>query len=185
MKNRRNDYVNLSKFLSLILRHKPEVIGIELDQHGWANVEELIRKVNRKGYQIDGSQLDDIVKKDDKQRYTYNEERTKIRANQGHSLSVDVGLQQLKPPSQLYHGTVERYLKAIKKEGLRPMSRQYVHLSEEIETATKVGQRRGRPVLLKINALAMYLAGHKFYQSKNGVWLCDFVPAKYIHMLNN
>ena len=164
-----------SKFISLILRHKPEAIGITLDEHGWANVNELLD-----GVKIDMSLLEEIVVTDDKQRYSFNEDKTLIRANQGHSIPVDVELDEVQPPEFLWHGTAEKYVDSICREGLIPKSRLYIHLSSDVSTATAVGKRHGEVVLLRIDARKMYQDGFKFYLSKNGVWLTKSVPTSYL-----
>lgn len=169
------DLTKTSRFISLILRHKPEEIGISLDEHGWANVEELIRGVN-----IDMKTLEHIVETDDKQRYSFNKDKTLIRANQGHSIPVDVELEEAQPPKYLWHGTGEKYKQSIMRDGLIPKSRLYVHLSSDVETATTVGKRHGNVVLFRIDALKMYEDGFKFYLSKNGVWLTKHVPVSYL-----
>lgn len=170
----------LSVFISLVLRHKPEAAGICLDEHGWADVDELLKGINDTGRTIDMDILEEIVRTDNKQRYSFNEDKTLIRANQGHSIPVDVELEEKKPPQYLFHGTAERFLDAIMAEGLKPMSRLYVHLSKDKETAVKVGKRHGKPVVLKIRAEEMYNDGSKFYLSANGVWLTKAVDRKYI-----
>lgn len=168
-----------SKFISLILRHKPEAIGISLDEHGWADVDELIAGISRT-HELDRDILEEIVRTDDKQRYSFNEDKTLIRANQGHSIPVDVELDELKPPEELWHGTGEKYVLSIDRQGLLPKSRLYVHLSKDEETAVKVGKRHGKPVLYIVKAGKMYRDGYKFYLSKNGVWLTKEVPVKYL-----
>lgn len=168
-----------SKFISLILRHKPETIGITLDEHGWANVDELIEGIS-KTHEINREILEEIVRTDNKQRYSFNEDKTLIRANQGHSIPVDVELEEVEPPKYLYHGTGEKYRESIDAEGLKPKSRLYVHLSEDIETATKVGSRHGKPVVYRVFASWMHKNGFRFYRSVNGVWLTKDVPTKYI-----
>lgn len=170
----------LSVFISLVLRHKPEAAGICLDEHGWADVDELLKGINDTGRTIVMDILEEIVRTDNKQRYSFNEDKTLIRANQGHSIPVDVELEEKKPPQYLFHGTAERFLDAIMAEGLKPMSRLYVHLSKDKETAVKVGKRHGKPVVLKIRAEEMYNDGSKFYLSANGVWLTKAVDRKYI-----
>lgn len=175
----------LSVFISLVLRHKPETAGITLDEHGWANVEELLRGINETGRKINMEILENIVATDNKQRYSFNEDKTLIRANQGHSIPVDVGLKEQNPPEILYHGTATRFLNSILNDGLKPMSRLYVHLSKDIETAWKVGKRHGDPVILKINSRDMYKDGYKFYLSENGVWLIEKVDAKYFGVMND
>lgn len=168
-----------SKFISLILRHKPETIGIALDEHGWANVEELIEGV-RKTHKLDMETLERIVAEDEKQRYSFNEDKTLIRANQGHSIPVDVELEEVVPPETLYHGTGEKYVASIDAQGLIPKSRLYVHLSGDKETATKVGTRHGKPVIYIVHSGDMHRDGFKFYRSVNGVWLTKEVPATYL-----
>ena len=173
----------LSVFISLVLRHKPEATRITLDEHGWANVDELINGINNTGRKIDMTMLEEIVKTDNKQRYSFNEDKTLIRANQGHSIPVDVELKEQEPPELLYHGTADRFVKSIMKEGLKPMSRLYVHLSKDIETAKKVGKRHGNPVVLKIHSEQMKRDGVKFYLSENGVWLTKKVDVEYLEKL--
>ncbi|MDO4423004.1 MAG: RNA 2'-phosphotransferase [Eubacteriales bacterium] len=169
-----------SKFISLILRHKPETIGITLDEHGWANVDELIAGI-AKTHPIDMAILEQIVAEDEKQRYSFNEDKTLIRANQGHSIPVDVELEEKQPPEILYHGTGEKYVSSINEQGLIPKSRLYVHLSGDEETARKVGQRHGKPVIYKVKSGKMYNDGYKFFCSVNGVWLTKSVPVKYLY----
>lgn len=170
---------NTSKFISLILRHKPESIGISLDEHGWASVDELIAGVN-KTHSLDMEILERIVAEDEKQRYSFNEDKTLIRANQGHSIPVDVELEEVCPPEVLYHGTGEKYTSSIDKQGLIPKSRLYVHLSDDEETARKVGQRHGKPVIYTVKSGEMHRDGILFYRSLNGVWLTKAVPVKYL-----
>jgi len=170
----------LSKFISLILRHKPEEINIKLDAHGWANVNELISGVNNSGRFIDMPTLEQIVKNDSKQRYSFNDDKTLIRANQGHSVNVDVELEKAIPPDVLYHGTADKYINAIKEQGLKPMSRLYVHLSTDEETASNVGNRHGKLVMLQVDSKKMVEDGVEFYHSKNGVWLTKYVDKKYL-----
>ena len=168
-----------SKYISLILRHKPEVIGITLDEHGWAEVDALIAGIS-KTHPLDMSILERIVAGDEKQRYSFNEDHTLIRANQGHSIPVDVELEEVIPPDILYHGTGEKYTASIDEQGLIPKSRLYVHLSGDKETASKVGQRHGRPVIYEVKSGEMHKDGFVFYRSVNGVWLTKSVPAKYL-----
>lgn len=175
----------LSVFISLVLRHKPDAAGIQLDEHGWANVDELISGINSTGRKIDMKILEEIVASDEKGRYSFSEDKSLIRANQGHSIPVDVDLKEQEPPEFLYHGTAERFLDNIQAEGLKPMSRLYVHLSEDIETATKVGKRHGEPVVLQVHSGEMFKEGNRFYLSENGVWLTKFVPARYLDMEEN
>ena len=168
-----------SKFLSLILRHKPETIGIALDEHGWADVVELIEGVNRVR-PLTMEDLEEIVRTDEKQRYSFNDDKTLIRANQGHSIPVDVELEEVHPPKYLYHGTGEKYVPSIDSQGLIPKSRLYVHLSGDVETAVKVGSRHGKPVVYRVLADRMAEAGMVFYRSVNGVWLIKAVPVEYL-----
>ncbi len=173
----------ISKYISLILRHKPETIGIGLDEHGWADVSALIEGVSE-SYPIDMELLEEIVRTDEKQRYSFNEDHTKIRANQGHSIPVDVELKRTVPPAVLWHGTGEKYVPSIRKEGLVPKSRLYVHLSADYETAVKVGSRHGRPEVCQVDCAAMVKDGYVFYLSANGVWLTEKVPAEYLTWVN-
>ena len=177
MRDRRT---KLSKFLSLILRHHPETIGIALDEHGWANVEELIAGVNAAGRELDRALLEEIVRTDSKQRYAFNEEKTLIRANQGHSIPVDVELPEELPPVYLWHGTGEKFTDSIDRIGLIRKSRLYVHLSPDRETAETVGRRHGKPVVYRVSAEEMAEDGYRFYLSVNGVWLTESVPVRYL-----
>lgn len=170
---------DISKFIALILRHKPETIGISLDEHGWANVDEMLSGIN-KTVPLSKDQLEDIVKTDNKQRYSFNEDHTLIRANQGHSVAVDVELKQETPPDILYHGTGEKYLSSILQKGLIPKSRLYVHLSLDIATAETVAKRHGKPVIFRIDTESMVKDGYKFYLSANQVWLTKEVPVRYL-----
>ncbi|MCH5208430.1 MAG: RNA 2'-phosphotransferase [Oscillospiraceae bacterium] len=175
------DLKKTSVFLALILRHKPEAIGISLDQNGWAGVEDIINGINRAdGYSMDMETLEEIVRTDNKQRYSFNEDKTKIRANQGHSVNVDVELKECEPPEQLFHGTGEKFAPAIRKEGLKPKSRLYVHLSKDKETAENVGARHGQPHIFFVHSGKMYRQGYKFYLSENGVWLTKRVPPEFL-----
>ncbi len=168
-----------SKFMSLILRHKPEAIGIRLDEHGWAKVDELIAGI-AKTRKFNMEMLEEIVRTDEKQRYSFSEDKKRIRANQGHSVPVDVELEEAEPPEELWHGTGEKYESSIDAQGLIPKSRLYVHLSKDRETAVKVGQRHGKPVLYIVRSGEMRRDGYRFYLSQNGVWLTKKVPAKYL-----
>lgn len=171
--------IELSRFLSLILRHKPEVIGITLDEHGWADVYDLIEGI-RKKENFDMETLEEIVRTDDKQRYSFNEDKTLIRANQGHSIPVDVELEKAEPPEYLWHGTGQKYVESIDRTGLVPKSRLYVHLSGDYGTAVKVGSRHGKPVIYKVACGQMKKDGFVFYRSVNGVWLTKEVPVSYL-----
>uniref|UniRef100_A0A914YAV7 2'-phosphotransferase n=1 Tax=Panagrolaimus superbus TaxID=310955 RepID=A0A914YAV7_9BILA len=168
--------INISKKLSYHLRHGPEKIGLKLDKNGWANVEAILSKLH-----ITKTELEECVSKNNKQRFAFDESRQKIRANQGHSIKdVDLELPTTIPPKILYHGTVERFLDSIMSDGLRPMSRQHVHLSDSIETAQKVGSRRGNAIILKVDTVGMIEDGMEFRVSSNGVWLTAHVPSKYL-----
>jgi len=167
---------NISKFLSLVLRHLPQKIDLTLDNQGWASVEELLEKMPK----LNKALLEEVVEQNDKKRFSFNSDKTKIRANQGHSIPVDLGYKPVEPPPQLYHGTAQRFLGAIKKKGLIKGKRHDVHLSADWETATKVGQRHGKVVVLTIDSAKMYEEGYDFFLSENEVWLCAHVPAAYI-----
>ncbi|MEO8404580.1 MAG: RNA 2'-phosphotransferase [Chitinophagaceae bacterium] len=171
----------VSKFLSLVLRHQPETIGLQLDANGWAVVAELIEKSANHDQPFSKEELDEIVTTNDKQRFIFNDDHTKIRANQGHSIDVELNLPAVEPPELLYHGTVARFIGNIKVDGLQKMQRQHVHLSKDTETAIIVGDRRGKALILSINSGHMHADGFKFYLSANGVWLTDIVPATYIN----
>ncbi|AXG78832.1 RNA 2'-phosphotransferase [Streptomyces paludis] len=170
--------VKVSKYLAKHLRHQPERLGITLDENGWVAIDTLLRATAAHGFGLTRAELDHVVTINDKQRFTIDGDR--IRAAQGHTVAVDLDLPLATPPAYLYHGTVARNLDAIRAEGLRPMRRHHVHLSADRETATRVGARRGRPVVLPVDAAAMHGAGLVFRVSANGVWLTDSVPTRYI-----
>ncbi len=176
------DLKQVSKFIALILRHKPEEIGITLDEHGWADTHALIEGV-RKHYPLTMEILEEIVRTDEKQRYAFNEDKTLIRANQGHSVPVDLEFELVRPPAFLYHGTGEKYLSSILKQGLIPKSRLYVHLSADVETAVKVGARHGKPVVFRVLTEEMVRDGYVFFRSANGVWLTKEVPVAYLRQM--
>ena len=170
-----------SKFLSLVLRHQPEVIGVQLDPEGWHPIDELIENANRKGNELSLELLHDVVASCKKKRFSLSYDGLKIRANQGHSVpDVELNLKPVTPPNQLFHGTVAAFIESIREQGLLKRSRNHVHLSADIETAKKVGARRGKPLILTIRTEAMHESGHSFYLSANGVWLTDAVPAQFI-----
>lgn len=177
------DIVKTSKFLSLVLRHNPSKIDLILDAQGWANVEDLLEKMNRNRFNINRQDLELIVEENNKQRFSFSEDGSMIRANQGHSISIDLELEAVKPPVQLYHGTASKTVSVILKDGLKKMKRQHVHLSDNLDTATNVGGRHGKPVVLVVESRLMYKDGFEFYCSDNGVWLTDRVPAKYLELL--
>lgn len=174
------DILSLGKFFSYVLRHNPSAVGITLDNNGYANVDELIVGVQKSGRQMDMATLEEIVITDEKGRFSFDGYKTKIRANYGHSICVDLQLQEQTPPNVLYHGTAEKYVESIKENGLHKKARNFVHLSADCETAQKVGARHGKPIVLEINARLMAKDGYRFYLSTNGIWLTDVVPAKYI-----
>lgn len=166
-----------SKFLSYVLRHKPDAIGLTLDAEGWANIDELIAKSDKP---LTHDLIREIVKTNAKHRFILSEDGTKIRANQGHSIKIDLGLQPQTPPPHLYHGTATRFWDTIQTQGLKPMNRNHVHLSADTQTAHSVGSRHGKPIILVIDAEKMRADGHDFFQSENGVWLTKAVAPKYI-----
>jgi putative RNA 2'-phosphotransferase len=170
----------LSKFLSLILRHKPEAVGLSLDAQGWAPIDVLIAKCSRAGKRFTRQELLDVVASNEKKRFTVSDDGKRIRAAQGHSIEVKLGLAPIEPPETLFHGTATHCLDAIFAEGLVPKSRQQVHLSADAATAHRVGQRHGKPVILSVEALRLHHEGHAFYQADNGVWLTDHVPPAYL-----
>lgn len=173
----------ISKFMSLVLRHKPETIGLQLNENGWTDVQELIDKMNATGADVTLELINTIVETNDKKRFAFNEDKTMIRASQGHSVEVDLNLNDVQPPELLYHGTVEKFVEAIRIDGLKKMERQHVHLSKDKETAVNVGSRRGKPFILTIESAKMYADGYKFYLSENEVWLTDEVPVQYIRFV--
>jgi putative RNA 2'-phosphotransferase len=172
--------VQASKFLALVLRHQPQRIGLAVDDAGWARVSELIGCARRSGVELSEAVITEVVEKNEKQRFKLSEDGTKIRASQGHSLPIDLGLEPVRPPDVLYHGTATRFLPSIRERGLTSRGRQYVHLSPDEDTATRVGQRHGQPVVLRIQAALMYAHGHEFFLSENGVWLTREVPLQFV-----
>lgn len=171
---------NTSKILSLLLRHKPQAANLTLDKNGWADVNELIAKFSKKYFHLDRSILEKVVAENNKKRFTFNDDGSKIRANQGHSISVELDLQSQEPPDILYHGTAKRFLDSIKEKGLIAGQRNHVHLSDNLETAITVGKRHGKVEVLVIDTKAMIKHGKQFYLSKNGVWLTDAVEKQYL-----
>lgn len=172
--------VSIGKFLSYVLRHKPESIGIQLDNNGWVDIDVLIAACNKHNHKIDKQIIEKIVQTNDKKRYAISSDGLRIRANQGHTIDVDLQLNEIEPPMFLYHGTVEKFINSIFENGIVKGERHHVHLSSNIETATIVAKRRGTPVILKIDAKKMYFDNFKFYKSENNVWLTDYVPIEYI-----
>lgn len=179
------EIIKISKFISLVLRHKPETIELRLDDNGWADTVDLIEKMNKTGFQLTLDVLDHIVLTNNKKRFSFNEDKTKIRANQGHSLEVELGLKETEPPEYLYHGTGEKSVNSILSTGLEKRSRQHVHLSNDIQTATMVGLRHGKPKIFIIAAKQMKTEGFSFFLSDNNVWLIDNVPVRYLRLLEN
>jgi putative RNA 2'-phosphotransferase len=173
---------SISKFLSKYLRHEPEAIGLTLEPGGWVLVSDLLVGAAKQGFPITDEELLQVVAENDKQRFSFDETGERIRANQGHSAQVNLQLEEAEPPAQLFHGTVQKFVDAILAEGLKKMDRHDVHLSTDIETATKVGRRRGTPVILVIDSATMAADGYKFRLSDNGVWLTEHVPTKYIRV---
>jgi putative RNA 2'-phosphotransferase len=170
--------IRLSKRLALYLRHDPAALGLTLAPGGWVPVDALLRALG-----ITREELDEVVETNNKRRFAFDETGTRIRASQGHSVTVDLGLADATPPDVLYHGTVAKFLDAILREGLRPMNRHAVHLSATLDTARTVGARRGKPVILHVDAAAMAAAGHTFQVSANGVWLTASVPPEHLHRI--
>ncbi len=172
--------IRTSKFLSLVLRHRPEVIGLALDEGGWASVEDFLELAKAAGHPLTMAHLREVVEKNDKRRFMFDATGARIRAVQGHSIPVSLGYESGTPPALLYHGTAARNLASIRAEGLTPQGRNYVHLSGDEKTAWQVGRRHGRPVLLVVRAGEMVQEGLRFYQAANGVWLTAHVPVAYI-----
>jgi putative RNA 2'-phosphotransferase len=172
--------VRTSKFMSQVLRHAPETVGLRLDEAGWVDVDELFAAAAQAGVQLDRPTLERVVAENDKKRFAFSEDGVRIRASQGHSVSVELGLEPQAPPDILFHGTADRNLDSIRAQGLIPGRRTHVHLSADEETAVNVGRRHGRPVVLRVAAGAMHRAGHPFYRSDNGVWLTDAVAPDHI-----
>lgn len=178
------DLVRISKFLSKHLRHEPEALGLTLGPGGWVEVEDLLAGCARHGMRITRAELDEVVANNSKQRFSFDETGTRIRANQGHSVEVDLELQPQEPPAVLYHGTGHRTADAIEKDGLLKMKRHHVHLSGDVPTARAVGARHGKPVIFAVDAARMHAEGHVFYRSDNGVWLVDQVPPGFLSRLS-
>jgi putative RNA 2'-phosphotransferase len=174
-------HTETSKFLSYVLRHEPQAIGLTLDREGWADIAALIAGAKESGRELDEALIREIVESNDKKRFALSTDGLRIRAVQGHSTdSVAIAYKAKEPPQVLYHGTATRFLESILREGLKPGERQYVHLSENVQTATTVGQRYGQPIVLEVEALQMHQKGHQFFQAENGVWLTAHVPPQYL-----
>jgi putative RNA 2'-phosphotransferase len=176
----RKRLVRISKYLALHLRHQPERLGLELEPGGWVEVDVLLDACARDGFPLTRDELAEVVRENDKQRFSFDETGTRIRANQGHSTEVDLQLEPATPPDVLYHGTATQTLEDVLREGAKRMSRHHVHLSRTPEEARKVGARHGKPVVLVVDAATMHRDGFLFYQAANGVWLTDHVPARYL-----
>jgi len=174
------DPIQLSKFLSFVLRHRPEAISLKLDAQGWAVIDDLIAKAGAAGTQLGRDELLHVVETSDKKRFSLSSDGLRIRAAQGHSVSVELGLAPQAPPAVLYHGTASRFVEGIVAEGLKPQSRQKVHLSLDEITARQVGQRHGKPVIFKVDAARMHAQGFEFFVADNGVWLTDHVPSEFL-----
>lgn len=176
--------VRISKFLAKHLRHEPEALDLQLEPGGWVPVAALLSACDRRGFPLTREQLDEVVLRNNKQRFSFDATGTRIRANQGHSTEVDLQLEPVEPPAALFHGTHHRAADTVEQEGLQRMARHHVHLSPDIPTAETVGARRGRPVIFRIDAAGMHAAGHLFYRSENGVWLTDAVPPEFLRRLD-
>ncbi len=180
-----NKVTRHSKFLSLVLRHKPETIGIDLDENGWVDIDLLIQKTNEYGKDLNRQDLNFIVENNSKKRFAIDEVNNKIRANQGHSLNINLGFEPIQPPEILYHGTAQRFIESIMETGLEKRNRHHVHLSADKNTAINVGQRHGKPIILEVRASEMFENGFQFFRSENGVWLTDKVPTFYLNKNQN
>lgn len=176
------ELTKISKHLSYVLRHKPESIGLYLDPQGWASIEDLISKTD---FPLNYKVLKETVEQNDKKRFSISDDGSYIRANQGHSTNIDLGLRPIEPPYILFHGTADRFLDSIMKKGLLPQQRHHVHLSTNIQTAKKVGQRHGNPIILTIKSKNMHDQGFEFFLSTNEVWLCKEVPPKFLSIQNS
>ena len=177
--------VKVSKYLSKHLRHAPEALGLTLEPGGWVEVDVLLEACNRRNFRITREELEEVVVRNNKQRFSFDSTGSRVRANQGHSVEVDLQLERAQPPGVLYHGTATQNIEAIRREGLLRMSRHHVHLSGDMSTALMVGGRHGKPVVFEVNAAAMHRDGHEFYRSTNGVWLVDHVPTEYLRLWAN
>ena len=181
----RRELIKSSKFLSKVLRHQPQILGLELDENGWTDIDAMLHAMAERKRPITREVLDEIVATNDKRRFSISSDGRRIRARQGHSLTVDLGLEPLAPPPELFHGTSPRSLDSIHANGLQRMGRHHVHLSPDVETARRVGGRRGRPVILRVRSGAMHAEGFVFFRSENGVWLTDHVPSAYVEEIES
>jgi putative RNA 2'-phosphotransferase len=175
----------IGKYLSYVLRHRPDAIGLDLDAGGWCEVSELLRCAAADGRELTREMVDEVVASDDKERFAVSDDGLRLRASQGHSIPVDLGLSAVAPPERLFHGTARRFLDSILREGLRPGSRQFVHLSPDGGTAVKVGRRHGKPVVLAVDAAGMAAAGREFFLSENGVWMTAGVPPEFLRVVGD
>ena len=182
--NANKELTTISKFMSLVLRHQPGLIGIELDAAGWAGVDDLLTRAATAGRAVTRDQLNEVVATSDKRRFALSDDGTRIRANQGHSIEVDLGLEPIDPPEFLFHGTASRFVESILATGLERRSRHHVHLTEDIAIGEAVGRRYGKPVILRVAAGAMAAQGHVFFRSANGVWLVESVPSSFIEAMS-
>ncbi|MCU0491642.1 MAG: RNA 2'-phosphotransferase [Chloroflexaceae bacterium] len=176
--------IKISKYLAKVLRHEPERVGLTLQSGGWVHVDVLLAALARHNFVLSRAELEEMVAWNPKQRFSFDETGTRIRANQGHSVAVDLELEPTEPPTLLYHGTATQNVSAIQREGLKKMNRHHVHLSADVETAHRVGARHGKPVIFAVDAAALHAAGVCFYRSANGVWLVEAVPPEYLSALN-
>lgn len=174
---------NISKLCSYLLRHKPEAAHLTIDENGWIKVDELLENCAKHHFEFSFEELHEVVISNDKKRFSFNEDQTEIRANQGHSVAVNVKLKAEKPPKTLYHGTAQKNLESILQKGIQKQNRLHVHLSSDLETAKAVGSRHGKPIILEIDAAIMYEDGIKFYLSENGVWLVDSILPNFIKLV--
>ncbi len=177
---KKEEQVKISKFLCLVLRHRPGLIGVSLDRNGWADTAGLLEKMRRKGHELSMEELKEVVLHNDKKRFAFSADGARIRASQGHTIEVDLELEEKTPPAVLYHGTSEKYLASILEEGIGKGERHHVHLSTDTVTALQVGSRHGNPVVLSIRSLEMYESGFRFYISENHIWLTDHVAPEFI-----
>ncbi len=186
MKTKDDNLTRISRFLCLVLRHKPEAAGITLDEHGWANTDALIANVSKKYPALDFKLLEQIVATDEKGRYAFSDDKKMIRCVQGHSIPVDLELEEKEPPAILYHGTCTRFTESIETYGLQSQTRLYIHLSADRKTAVKVGSRHGEPVVYAVDAAALFHDGYKFFLSTNKIWLCQhIIPSLYLTRLTD
>lgn len=175
--------VKVSKYLAKHLRHRPERLGLQLEDGGWVHVDALLAACRRAGFELSPDELSEVVERNDKRRFSFDASGTRIRANQGHSVTIDLQLQPVEPPDLLFHGTGQTTVEAILTQGLQPMGRHHVHLSSDVGTAVKVGARHGRPAVLQVDAGRMSADGATFLRADNGVWLTEYVPRDYLQVL--